>query len=101
MKRDLRVEDHGSIIIVRGQTELGQEWLDAEILIEEGDYQPESNARIFEPRYVLQPIINALNGYWLSNEDEYTPLTVENMNGEELGLSQDSYTDEDYIVVIS
>jgi hypothetical protein len=55
-RADIIVEDHGSIIVLRGMTDAGYSWIEANV---SGDgYQPFGlGARLAEPRYV-SPVIN-------------------------------------------
>src|SRR5262245_17232144 len=66
MRADLIVENHGSIAIIRGMTDAGYAWVEANVSSE--GFQPFGlGARLAEPRYV-QDIINGA---------EHDGLTVE------------------------
>ena len=56
---DIRVEHHGSVVIIRGVTDAGHAWVE-EHISDEG-YQPIGlGARLAEPRYVADVVEGAI-----------------------------------------
>jgi hypothetical protein len=56
---DIRVEDHGSIVLLRPATTAGREWLEAHC--DQSGYQPFSGGTLLcEPRYVANIVRRAI-----------------------------------------
>ena len=54
---DLRLEDHGTICLLRGVTEQGREWLEEHVSFE----QFWAGAGVVEPRYACDILAGAVN----------------------------------------
>lgn len=59
MTTDLKVEDHGSIFLLRGATQVGKDWLDENV--QRAGYQPNSSFLVVEHRYIEAIIVGAIN----------------------------------------
>jgi hypothetical protein len=59
-RADLRVENHGSIVILRGMTDAGYAWIEEHC--SDGGYQPFGlGARLCEPRYAFDIVRGAVD----------------------------------------
>ena len=55
---DISVEDHGSIFVLRGRTNVGRDWIEENC--QQGDYNPfGSGARLVEHRFVDNILVGA------------------------------------------